>query len=100
MHVKVAIEFYRQHPDVLYAEPNWIVETQVTTPNDPSFSTLWGLNNTGQSGGVPQADIDAPEAWDIPTGSSDVRLAQIHPRVDYPHPDPSPKMFPHEPECD
>src|SRR2546425_2329549 len=71
MHVKVAIEFYRQHPDVLYAEPNWIVETQVTTPNDPSFSTLWGLNNTGQSGGVPHADIDAPEARGITTGSSD-----------------------------
>src|SRR2546425_10045689 len=77
MHVKVAIEFYRQHPDVLYAEPNWIVETQVTTPNDPSFSTLWGLNNTGQSGGGPHADNDAPETWDITARSRGRGVARV-----------------------
>ena len=99
MHVKDAIEFYRQHPDVLYAEPNWIVETQVTTPNDPSFSTLWGLNNTGQSGGVPDADIDAPEAWDITTGSSDVVVAVIDTGIDYTHPDLSANMFRNELDC-
>src|SRR5205809_637069 len=71
MRVKDAIEFYRRRPDVLYAEPNWIVDSQVV-PSDPSFSSLWGLNNTGQNGGIPDADIDAPEAWDITTGSSDV----------------------------
>jgi hypothetical protein len=37
-------------------------------PNDPLFSDQWGLHNTGQSGGTPDADIDAPEAWDISTG--------------------------------
>src|SRR3989442_6711935 len=99
MHVKDAIEFYRQHPDVLYAEPNWIVETQVTTPNDPFFSTLWGLNNTGQSGGVPDADIDAPEAWDITTGSSDVVVAVIDTGIDYTHPDLSANMFRNELDC-
>src|SRR3989454_2590263 len=71
MHVKDAIEFYRQHPDVLYAEPNWIVETQVTNPNDPSFSTLWGLNNTGQSGGGPHPESDTPQAWGITTSRRD-----------------------------
>src|SRR6266850_1897366 len=37
------------------------------TPNDPQYlnGTLWALNNTGQSGGTPDADIDAPEGWDI-----------------------------------
>ncbi|MCK6615188.1 MAG: S8 family serine peptidase [Ignavibacteriaceae bacterium] len=39
-----------------------------TTPNDPRFAEQWGLNNTGQSGGTPDADIDAPEAWDFHTG--------------------------------
>jgi hypothetical protein len=37
-------------------------------PDDPQFSTQWALHNTGQSGGTPDADIDAPEAWDISTG--------------------------------
>ncbi|HSW54044.1 MAG TPA: S8 family serine peptidase [Ignavibacteriaceae bacterium] len=37
-------------------------------PDDPQFVNQWGLHNTGQSGGTPDADIDAPEAWDIITG--------------------------------
>ena len=37
-------------------------------PDDPQFGNQWGLHNTGQSGGTPDADIDAPEAWDIITG--------------------------------
>ncbi|MCH8936694.1 MAG: S8 family serine peptidase, partial [Gemmatimonadetes bacterium] len=37
-------------------------------PNDTDFSLLYGMHNTGQTGGVPDADIDAPEAWDLHTG--------------------------------
>ena len=37
-------------------------------PNDPQYSVMWDMNNTGASGGVADADIDAPEAWDITTG--------------------------------
>ncbi len=37
-------------------------------PSDPMFDQQWALDNTGQSGGTPDADIDAPEAWDITTG--------------------------------
>jgi thermitase len=48
---------------VAYAEPNKILRTQ-TVPNDPLFGQLWGLNNTGQTGGTADADIDAPEGWD------------------------------------
>ncbi|MGH2953003.1 MAG: S8 family serine peptidase [Solirubrobacterales bacterium] len=46
-----------------YAEPNFILRTQAI-PNDPLFGELYGLNNTGQTGGTPDADIDAPEGWD------------------------------------
>ena len=35
------------------------------TPNDPRFTNLWHLNNTGQSGGLVDADSDLPEAWDV-----------------------------------
>src|SRR2546426_954281 len=98
MHVKDAIEFYRRRPDVLYAEPNWIVDAQII-PDDPSFSSLWGLNNAGQSGGIPDADIDALEAWDITTGSSDVVVAVIDTGIDYTHPDLSANMFRNELDC-
>src|SRR3989339_831834 len=35
------------------------------------FNDLWELNNMGQKGETVVADIDAHEAWDITTGSSD-----------------------------
>src|SRR5262249_24208374 len=53
----------------------------------PSFSSEWGLNNTGQSGGTPDADIDAPEAWDTATGTGRVTVAVIESGIDYNHPD-------------
>ncbi|MBN1669443.1 MAG: S8 family serine peptidase [Kiritimatiellae bacterium] len=83
--LKQAIEACRQHPDVLYAEPNYIVEAYLT-PDDPRFDQLWGLRNTGQTGGVPGADINAIEAWDIAT-TSHVVVAVIDSGVDYNHPD-------------
>ena len=39
-----------------------------TIPNDPGFGFQWGLQNTGQSGGLIDADIDATEAWAITKG--------------------------------
>ncbi len=48
---------------VVYAEPNYIMRASAI-PNDPRFAQQYGLHNTGQSGGVPDADIDAPEGWD------------------------------------
>lgn len=41
---------------------------QRINPNDTYFSSMWDMHNTGQSGGVIDADIDAPEAWNIATG--------------------------------
>src|SRR5919198_4328573 len=40
-----------------YAEPNFILKA-TATPNDPLFPELYGLNNTGQTGGAAQAGID------------------------------------------
>jgi len=57
------------------------------TPNDSQFSSLWGLNNTGQTGGNNDADIDAVEAWDIQKGSRSVVVAVIDTGIDYTHPD-------------
>jgi subtilisin family serine protease len=90
MTVEEALEVFRTDPDVLYAEPNYYWHL-ATTPDDTHFDQLWGLHNTGQSingtNGTADADIDAPEAWNISTGSSNVVIAVIDSGVDYNHPD-------------
>ena len=63
-----AIAILKQDPNVAYAEPNYIGHYN-DIPNDASFSSLWGMHNTGQSGGIADADIDAPEAWTKYTGA-------------------------------
>ena len=92
--VEEAIKLYQQDPNVSYAEPNYILRTQLT-PNDPRFTSgeMWGLNNTGQSGGTADADIDAVEAWNQTTGNSNIIVAIIDSGVDYNHPDLAANMF-------
>ena len=88
---------YEQHRDVAYAEPNYRVHADAL-PNDPRFGELWGLRNEGQSGGMPGADISAPEAWDVTTGSRDVIVAVIDSGVDYGHEDLAANMWTNDPE--
>jgi len=73
-------------PRVVYAHPKYRRE-MAATPNDTQFSSLCGMNNTGQTGGTNDADIDAPEGWDISTGSSNVIVAVIDTGLDYNHAD-------------
>lgn len=87
MSVKQAIHILKARGDVEYVEPNYTAQAQPTTPNDPSFTALWGLNNTGQTGGTADADIDAPEAWDLTTGGTAAVVAVLDTGVLYTHPD-------------
>ncbi|HEX8524803.1 MAG TPA: hypothetical protein VF669_21305, partial [Tepidisphaeraceae bacterium] len=75
-------------------EPDLIFSASATT-SDPSFGNLWGLHNTGQTGGTNDVDIDAPEAWDVYNGSSGtpVVTAVIDSGVDYNHPDLAGNMW-------
>ncbi len=63
------------------------------TPNDPSYGSLWGMNNTGQTGGTADADIDAAEAWDTARGTGQHVVAIIDTGVDYTHPDLAANMW-------
>jgi subtilase family serine protease len=98
MTVKEAALLYRENPDVSYAEPNTIIRLE-TTPNDPSFPSLWGLQNTGQNSGTPDADIDATQAWDITRGSSSVVVAVVDTGIDYNHPDLAANIWSNTADC-
>ena len=73
-------------PGVSAVEPDILI-TSRQLPTDSAFGSLWGLHNVGQSGGTADADIDAPEAWDVTTGSRSVVVAVIDSGFDYTHPD-------------
>ncbi|MDY6853474.1 MAG: S8 family serine peptidase [Thermodesulfobacteriota bacterium] len=80
------IKELKKSPIVEYVEPNYIFKV-CTTPNDPYFNNQWALHNTGQTGGVNDADIDAIEAWDIEQGDPGVIIAIIDTGVEYDHED-------------
>ena len=71
---------------VEYLEADLVIHARAT-PDDGFFSSLWGLHNNGQSGGTADADIDAPEAWELVTGSDTIVVGVIDTGVDYTHPD-------------
>ncbi|MBE0427188.1 MAG: S8 family serine peptidase [Nitrospirae bacterium] len=88
MSVEEGILHYMSDPDVEYAEPNYIRRVAAVIPNDTFFRNQWALHNTGTYAyGTPDADIDAPEAWTITTGSSNIIIAVLDTGIDYNHND-------------
>jgi thermitase len=110
------IERLNNDPKVAYAEPNYLYYTiknnrnlqdiltyvdqdnSSAAPNDPSFTKLWGLANTGTNEPLSQGrnssptgragvDINALKAWSITKGSKSIKIAVIDTGVDYNHPD-------------
>jgi thermitase len=88
---------YERNPNVEYAEPNLVRQTDEGhfDPNDEQDGKQWQYNNTGQTGGKPDADIDAfdPDtnatggAWDITKGSNTVAIAILDTGIKNGHPD-------------
>lgn len=93
--VEAALAELGMDPRVEYAEPNYVLQMyqseETRRSNDPELWLQWGLENTGQfvedQTGAVGADISAPQAWALSTGSPDVVVAVIDSGVDFGHPD-------------
>ncbi|MCA9779987.1 MAG: S8 family serine peptidase [Candidatus Eremiobacteraeota bacterium] len=100
-----AVAAMKDDARVAYAEPNLVYTLEDVQqgqdqqgqqpPRDPSSPNdldekLWGLNNTGQTGGTAGAHVNAKEAWKIQTGNGSDNgplIAVIDTGIDYNHPD-------------
>jgi subtilisin family serine protease len=88
--VSVLVAQLSARAEVLYAEPNYIVDAD-NSPSDPRFGELWGLLNVGQAingiNGTPGADVGAVRAWDAALGSRNAVVGVVDTGIDYSHPD-------------
>jgi subtilisin family serine protease len=79
---------------VEWAEPNFLGEVRMhNTPNDLFYPSQWHLNNIAQGGASVDADVDAPEAWNTTTGSSNIVIALLDNGVQLNHPDLAANIF-------
>jgi len=84
--------------EVALSQLNHYVQERLT-PNDPNYATnQWNMNNLGGGGGTADADIDAPEAWNITTGGvtadgDTIVIAVVDGGVQETHPDLTGNMW-------
>ena len=79
-----------------FVEPNGAVWAQgiFDQRNDPHYGQQYALNNLGTSGGLADADLDAPEAWEAMAGAAEeVVVGVIDTGIEYTHPDLAPSMW-------
>jgi len=62
--------------------PPRFVAALASAPNDPLYGLQWQLSR-----------INAPKAWDVSTGSSNIVVVILDTGVDYTHPDLAPNMW-------
>ena len=94
--VTEAVSALAGHPAVASVVPNYFGYFS-EVPDDPGFREQWGMHNTGQihqssvvgrsPRGTPDADIDAPRAWDSQEGSPQTVIAIVDTGVDIRHAD-------------
>jgi thermitase len=106
--VEKSIARYRANPNVEFAEPDFyrvlIIPDEGNDPGPDAggviagrdyFEEQWGMNNSGQQHtsfdwlgnpiqvvGTSDADIDAPEGWDITTGDPTIKIAILDTGID------------------
>ena len=62
--VEAALRELEGYSELRWAQADHLLKLRLT-PNDPLFNSQWDMNQASD------ADIDAPEAWDITTGGTD-----------------------------
>jgi thermitase len=72
---------YSSNARVAYAEPDYVAEA-VGGPDDPYFDLQWGLNK-----------VEAPQAWEVTTGSPSINIAILDTGVNSDHPDLANKVI-------
>jgi thermitase len=75
------VKAYSSNAKVAYAEPDFLAEA-LGNPDDPWFANQWGM-----------VKIQAPEAWEMTTGSSQINIAILDTGVDLDHPDLANKII-------
>lgn len=68
VNLEAALKELLIYPEITLAQKNHAVYERETIPSDTLFDNQWHHKNTGQTGGIVDADIDSPEAWDITSG--------------------------------
>ena len=74
--IQTAIKKYSNRSDVEFAEPNYILESQIIPAEDPYFSKQWYVDKVNVKGG-----------WERSSGSKEVVIAVLDTGVDVDHPD-------------
>lgn len=93
------IEELGKDPSVEIVEPNYIRRVSFLTPDDPHFTKLWGLKNTGQTvngtAGSAGVDVKFMEAWNLSrtSSASPPVVGVIDTGVDITHPDLAPNIW-------
>ncbi len=87
-----ALAALEKDPAVAAAEFDSYATVQNTTPNDPLFDQLWGLDNqglniNGVASSTPGVDIDVLKAWAKTTGDASVIVADLDDGIRPNHPD-------------
>jgi subtilisin family serine protease len=80
------VERLKGVPGVVYAEADFWAESRMT-PNDPSFTRQWGMQNIGQYGGTVGADIRIAPVWTTHRGSNSEILAIVDGGTEQAHSD-------------
>jgi subtilisin family serine protease len=89
--VPEAVDMLRGSPLLRWAQADHLLSERLT-PNDSQFSNQWNMNQASD------ADVDAPEAWDIATGGTDpggndIVVAIVDGGCQLNHPDLAPNLW-------